>query len=68
MGGISCAATENALVETQNIAPISNPKDRKIPVCINVFLFRGIARSTAAGPFGNSRDNQAGTHCRAVNA
>jgi hypothetical protein len=37
MGAVSCAATENTLVETQTIAPISNPKDRKIPLCIKCF-------------------------------
>jgi hypothetical protein len=33
----SCALTESALVDAQNMAPISNPKDRKIPLCIKRF-------------------------------
>jgi hypothetical protein len=37
VGGPSCALTENALVDAQNMAPISNPKDRKIPLCIKRF-------------------------------
>jgi hypothetical protein len=48
IGVVSCAAAENALAEMHSTAPIDKPKDRKIPVCINVSL-QGIARSTAAG-------------------
>jgi hypothetical protein len=32
----SCAATENALVDTHRMAPINSPEDQKIPFCINV--------------------------------
>jgi hypothetical protein len=36
MGGVPCAAAENALVDTQSMTPINDPKDRKIPLSINV--------------------------------
>ena len=50
IGAVSCAAGEEALIEPHRLAPISNLKGRKIPLCINVSSFRGIARSTADGP------------------
>jgi len=40
MGAVSCAEGEEALVERYRMAPINNPKDRKIPFCIKVPPFR----------------------------
>jgi hypothetical protein len=58
----SCAATENALVDTHKMAPINSPQDQKIPFCINVPP-SGNRKLDRSRPFANSIGNEAGTPC-----
>jgi hypothetical protein len=61
MGGVPSAAAENALVDTQSMMPINNPKDRKTPLCISPSLQVNRMLDSSRPLFANSIGNEDGT-------
>jgi hypothetical protein len=58
IGGVCCAIAENVLVDAQSNAPLINPKDRKIPLCINVSLQENRTLDGRRPLFAHSNDNE----------